>query len=299
MDGYGIPNSFENEEANKNIHPDAINDTSSPQEKGFTEYTGGDFNTGNFGNGYSYGYPYGATITSDYGYTYETENLNNSGYSYDEYTDNPGSSEYSGNEKNTDTSGYSNNTNSSGNTDPSDDFTDSNGSGGSGSSGEAPPENDLKHMVDIMKAALPHLDSTTQESASLIIKTSELMDTFQTVRNNEHVSAFSFSRQNIDLEALLTSIRNVCYARERQIIDSILSFLRMKTMFETYSALSSMMTSQPTDGGNYDSTGNNESTEAGGSGFNPNMMDILSTMLTPEQKSTFDNISMMFNMMQE
>lgn len=161
---------------------------------------------------------------------------------------------------------------------------------------ESPPVNNLKHMVDIMKAALPHLDDQTQESADLIIRTTELMDTLQSARSKEKVSAFSLQRQNIDLEALLSSIRNVCFSRERQIIDSILGFLRMKTMFETYSALSGMM-SQSESTGNAD---NNTGTNTGfGSGFNPGMMELLESMLSPEQKSTFENMSMMFNMMQE
>lgn len=265
MEDNGIPNSSGQGEEYEIDNPNAANESFPSPAGSNTENTYEDFGTGNWSNGDSYGYPYGDTITSDYGYTYGAEDMNNSGYSYT--SDGP---EHAGDTKGPDSSDTSSETSS---------------------------ENPLKHMVDIMKAALPHLDSQTQESASLIIKTSELMDSLQSVRNNDHVSAFSLNRQSIDIEALLNSIRNVCYARERQLIDNILNFLRMKNMFETYSALSGMMASQQSTGENQE--GNKENSSNGGSGFNPNMMDILGTMLTPEQKSTFDNLSMMFNMMQE
>ncbi|SHJ86527.1 hypothetical protein SAMN02745136_01157 [Anaerocolumna jejuensis DSM 15929] len=383
MEGYGNPGSFDKEEAIKKNNPDIANGPTPPPVNGNTGNTNGDFGTGNFGNGYPYGYPYGATITSDYGYNYSAAEINDSGYSYNgvntgspgyagdaagsgslgysnstehsdelkapdsseghESSDNPGSSIHSGgsdsygNLSTSSSSGSSadygsyDNSNSYGSSGISDPFGNSSNPGGSesfgnpgnsgssesfrnpgnsGSSGsstgsessgnsagsdETAPENSLKHMVDIMKAALPHLNGQTQESASLIIKTSELMDSLRTVGSNEHVSALGFDLQNIDLEALLNSIRNVCYASERKIIDNILNLLRMKNMFETYSVLSSMMASQPGTGENPES--NKDDPGGNGTGFNQNMMEILSTMLTPEQKSTFDNISMMFNMM--
>lgn len=371
MEGYGNPGSFDKEEAIKKNNPDIANGPTPPPVNGNTGNTNGDFGTGNFGNGYPYGYPYGATITSDYGYNYSAAEINDSGYSYNgvntgspgyagdaagsgslgysnstehsdelkapdsseghESSDNPGSSIHSGGSDsygNLSTSsspgssvdyGSYDNSNSYGSSGISDPFGNSSNPGGSesfgntGNSGsfgsstgsessgnfagsdETAPENSLKHMVDIMKAALPHLNGQTQESASLIIKTSELMDSLRTVGSNEHVSALGFDLQNIDLEALLNSIRNVCYASERKIIDNILNLLRMKNMFETYSVLSSMMASQPGTGENPES--NKDDPGGNGTGFNQNMMEILSTMLTPEQKSTFDNISMMFNMM--
>ncbi|MGN6714114.1 hypothetical protein [Anaerocolumna jejuensis] len=356
MEGYGNPGSFDKEEAIKKNNPDIANGPTPPPVNGNTGNTNGDFGTGNFGNGYPYGYPYGATITSDYGYNYSAAEINDSGYSYNgvntgspgyagdaagsgslgysnstehsdelkapessgghESSDNPGSSIHSGGSdsygnlstssspgSSVDYGSYDNSSNpggsesfgNPGNSGSSGSSIDSDSSGNSAGSDETAPENSLKHMVDIMKAALPHLNGQTQESASLIIKTSELMDSLRTVGSNEHVSALGFDLQNIDLEALLNSIRNVCYASERQIIDNILNLLRMKNMFETYSALSSMMASQPGTGENPES--NKDDPGGNGTGFNQNMMDILSTMLTPEQKSTFDNISMMFNMM--
>lgn len=288
MDSYGFPSPFdkENTEANINNTPDTTG-SSPPLPDGNAENNSGNFGTGNFNNGYSYGYPYGATITSDYGYSYSAEDLGSSDYSFDE---NPGSTEY-------ETPGSSYYEYSE--TEKQD--TGSNTSEIPNSSEEPPSGDGFKHMVDIMKAALPHLDSSTQESASLLIKTSELMDSLRSVRSQEHVSTFSLNRQNIDIEALLNSVRTVCYARERQLIDNVLNFLRMKNMFDTYSTLSSMMSSSSDDTGTKEEQSQGAENTGGGSGlgFNSNMMDILSTMLSPEQKSTFDNMSMMLNMMQQ
>ncbi len=305
MEGYGMTNSFNNEDADKVNNPNTAGSASSPENN--TINSVGNYNTGNHGSGYPYGYFNGAVnpaasgfkntsaynnnsagnnasdhISADDG-AYDSNNAYNNGFDFT-YQDNPESTESSSQAGAADF-----------------DSTASNEPHEPGSEELPPNENNLKHMLDIMKAAFPHLDNETQESASLIIQTTELMDTLQSVRSKDRVSAFSFQRQNIDIVALLNSIRTVCYARERQIIDSILNFMNMKNMFETYSALSSMMASQAetTENNTENNTNNTESNNGFGSGLNPNMMELLSTMLSPEQKSTFDNLSMMFNMMQE
>ncbi len=287
MDSYGFPNPLDKENTEANIHNPDTTESTPPLNNGNTENNSGNFGTGNFNNGYSYGYPYDATITSDYGYSYSAEDLGGSDYSFDanpegEEYQNPGSSYYEYSDSEKEGTGSTTSENPDGSEEPS-------------------SEDGFKHMVDIMKAALPHLDSGTQESANLIIRASELMESLRTVRTQDRVSTFSLHRQNIDIEALLNSIRTVCYARERQLIDNVLNFLRMKNMFDTYSTLSSMMSSSSDNtGAKEEQTQSTENTGGGnGFGLNSNMMDILSTMLSPEQKSTFDNMSMMLNMMQQ
>jgi len=158
--------------------------------------------------------------------------------------------------------------------------------------------NGLSHAIDIIKAAFPHLDTNTQQSVDLLIKTGELMDSFNTARDPNRVTSLSLSKPNIDIEALLTSIRSVCYERERELIDMILNFLRARNLFNTYSVLSQAMAP-----GSGDSTKQSSSNMFNGfmgdfnTSNNPNMQELLESMLTPEQKSTFDNLSMMFNMM--
>ena len=150
--------------------------------------------------------------------------------------------------------------------------------------------NRFNHIMDIAKAAFPYLDSDSQQSVDLIIKTGELMDAFQSLSQKNSVTTFSIKKQNIDIEALLTSVRNVCYDQEKELIDMVLNFMKAKSLYETYSAFASTMASQ---------SGDSESSDGSSGGFgNPDMMEILSSMLTPEQKSTFDNINMMFGAMQ-
>jgi len=153
-----------------------------------------------------------------------------------------------------------------------------------------PNHNILNHIIDIAKAAFPYLDSDSQQSVDLILKTGELMNAFQSYKQQDTVTTFSIRKQNIDIEALLSNVRNVCYDQERELVDMVLNFIRAKNMFDTYSAFASTMAFQ---------SENTENTDGTSDGMgSPDMMDILGSLLTPEQKSTFDNINMMFSVMQ-
>lgn len=148
----------------------------------------------------------------------------------------------------------------------------------------------FSHLLQIVKAAFPHLDSGTQQSAELIVKTGELMEAFENLNQRGTVTAFSIKNQNIDIEALLTSIRNVCYDRERELVDTFLNLIKAKNLYDTYTAFASVMATQ---------TENTETSDGEtNSGGSPDMMEILGALLTPEQKSTFENINMMFSAMQ-
>lgn len=174
------------------------------------------------------------------------------------------------------------------------DFNDINNN----SADKADNNNTIKHIIDIIKAAFPHLDSESQQSMDLLIKTGELMDSVNAVSKQPTVTAFSIKKKpNIDIETLLTSIRDVCYEKERELIDTILNFIRTKNMYETYMTLSSTLASQTGNTGE-DSRGNFDPSGLFNGMDNPNMMELLEGMLTPEQKSTFENLSMMFQMMQ-
>lgn len=149
----------------------------------------------------------------------------------------------------------------------------------------------FSHVLEIVKAAFPHLDSDTQQSADLIVKTGELMEAFQNFKQRGTVTTFNIRTQNIDIEALLMSIRNVCYDQERELVDTFLNLIKAKNLYDTYSAFASVMATQTENTENSDG-------EPGSSGGGPDMMEILGALLTPEQKSTFDDINMMFNAMQ-
>jgi hypothetical protein len=150
--------------------------------------------------------------------------------------------------------------------------------------------NMISHVVDIMKAAFPYLDSDSQQSVDILIKTDELLQTYHDVSNNKSVTTFSIRKQSIDFEALLRGVRDVCYPQERVIVDMILNFFQAKKLYDTYVTVTQAMSSQPDMSENLGSMF--------GMNSNVNMSEMLESMLTPEQKSTFDNMTMMFNMMQ-
>ena len=158
---------------------------------------------------------------------------------------------------------------------------------------QTPNRGKFSHVLQIIKAAFPHLDSDTQQSAELIVKTGELMEVFENLNQRGTVTAFSFKNQNIDIEALLTSIRNVCYDQERELVDTFLNLIKAKNLYDTYTAFASVMATQTENAENPDGE-----TGSGSSGGSPDMMEILGALLTPEQKSTFENINMMFSAMQ-
>lgn len=163
----------------------------------------------------------------------------------------------------------------------------------------------ISHTLDIIKAAFPYLDSDSQQSLDLLIKMGDLWNTFQSLRQRDTVTTFSLRKQSIDVEALLTNVREVCYDKEREIVDMILNMIKAKNLYDTYVTLTQTMASQSDFSDNQDnsdnSDGTNNSNTSGGlfgMGGNNNMMEILSSLLTPEQKSTFENINLMFNTMQ-
>ncbi|WFR59755.1 hypothetical protein QA584_11915 [Anaerocolumna sp. AGMB13025] len=158
----------------------------------------------------------------------------------------------------------------------------------------APKQNIFSHILDIVRAAFPYLDSDTQQSAQIIVKTGELMDAYNSIRHKDSITTFSMRTQNIDIEALLTNVRTVCTDKERELIDTILNLIKAKNLYDTYTAFASMA-SQSVNTENPD--GSTENSNSGSS--SPDMMDILGAFLTPEQKSTFENINMMFNMTQD
>ncbi len=159
--------------------------------------------------------------------------------------------------------------------------------------------NNLSHTVEILKAAFPYLDSQTQQTLNLVIRTGELFESAQSLSQEGTVTALSIGKQSIDVEALLNGIRAVCTPQERDFIDRILNIFKAKSLYNTYTTLSSAMASQSQSSDSADNDDNtNNSGGIFGTGGDPNMMEILETLLTPEQKSTFDNLNMMFSIMQ-
>lgn len=170
-------------------------------------------------------------------------------------------------------------------------------------------ENSISHTLEIIKAAFPFFDNQTQQAMDLVLKTGELFETFHSISQEGSLTALSLHKSPIDIEGLLNAIREVCNQKEREIVDMILNFLRAKNLYQTYTTLTAAMASQSgnTEGTNYEdnpegqyneNSGTNNMGSLFGMDGNPNMMELLESFLTPEQKSTFDNLNMMLNVMQ-
>lgn len=148
----------------------------------------------------------------------------------------------------------------------------------------------LSHTLDIIKAAFPYLDSQSQQTLNVFIKTGELFETFHSIQPGNLVTSLSVRKQSIDIEALLNGIRDVCNKREKDLIDMILNFYMVKNLYSTYATLASTMASESDGTGNASDLGS-----MFGMDGSTNMMDLLGSFLTPEQKSTFENLNMMFS----
>lgn len=170
---------------------------------------------------------------------------------------------------------------------------------------ESSGKSQIVHIMDILKAAFPYLDSDSQQTVDIFVRAGELMTTIKDLSNNHSVASLSVRKQSIDLEALLTSVRAVCYPREREIIDFFLNIFKAKNLYQTYMNLSQVMASQSQGTEGFEGTGFDPGTDSSGNsggmfGMNidPSMMEMLSSMLPPEQKSTFENLNMILNTMQ-
>lgn len=237
-------------------------------------------------------------------------------------------------------------------------------------------DQDLTHTADIIKAAIPFVDSPLKGTAELFAKFLDLMGSLKSGSITGKLAASGFRTSKIDLEGLLKGIRPICKDKEREMVDTFLNFFNMKRAFEMYNNMMSAMktmqeygdvsfadgmndtdnvmnnfnasafesifktfgsnfgdnnfsnmfsgnsfndsnsetthaaeTSPPdhndaSDENNQSETSNSSqeansednSTNATG-GTNNMMFEMLKTMVPPEQKSTFENLSMLFNSM--
>jgi len=189
----------------------------------------------------------------------------------------------------------------------------------------------ISHTMDLIKAAVPYLGNETKESLDLIIKVGDLIELMGTAtQSKKGLSALSIDINSIDIEGLLTSVRHVCYEKERAIVDMILNFIKAKNMYQTYTTLTQVMASQNGDStdtnnpfgnmgdmasmfGNMGNMGDmaNMFSNMGNMGDMANMFsgkskdgesptnmnEMLEAFLTPEQISTYETLSVLLNAM--
>jgi hypothetical protein len=107
--------------------------------------------------------------------------------------------------------------------------------------GEAMADQDMFHTVEIVKAALPYIDTRSKVMAEFFVKVIDLMGSLKSISNPNNLAACGFEVNKLDLEGLLNGIRPVCNNRERVFVDQILNFFSMKKMFEMYNNMMSAM----------------------------------------------------------
>lgn len=230
-------------------------------------------------------------------------------------------------------------------------------------------DQDFAHTAEIIKAAMPYVDTKMKGMAELFAKLLDLMGSVKIFGKSDKVSTYGVESVKIDVEGLLKGIRPICNLKEREIVDRILNIFNMKRMFEMYNNMMTAMKTMQDMGGfnfgdfgsgndaenvtgnftspnfesifqsfsnnfssessstsgtekdtvHYDSLHNNEadkndrkpspdppppekeksssSNSAGGFNMNNPMFEMLKTMIPPDQKSTFENLSMLLNTM--
>lgn len=145
-----------------------------------------------------------------------------------------------------------------------------------------------QHALEIMKAAMPHLNTSTKNSVELAVKTGELMEAVTSLHTEGQLSACELDNEPIDTEALLVSIQEVCTSTEKETVNMILNFIKAQKLYQTYQLFKAANPGVGTESG--------KESKPFGPGA-PSMMDFLKAQMPEEQRNTFDNLSMILNAM--
>lgn len=139
------------------------------------------------------------------------------------------------------------------------------------------------HVLDIIRAALPYVPSRTRNSMEVAIKTGELAESFSSVGQVAELEACDLENESVDMEGLLLSMQSVAIGPERDMLSTIFNFYKTRSMYQAYQAFRQ---NNPTPELSAASIGNNAP-----NGMNSQLFQFLMSQLSPEQKSTFENIS--------
>jgi hypothetical protein len=127
-------------------------------------------------------------------------------------------------------------------------------------------DQDLLHTAEIMKAALPFIDSRSRVTAEFFTKILDLMGSLKSMTGKVNMAAYGSGSESesekVDVEGLLTGIRPLCNGKEREYVDKILNIFNAKRMFEMYNNfMSTMKTMQEYGGFPFGDTGNGGSSD--------------------------------------
>ena len=109
-------------------------------------------------------------------------------------------------------------------------------------------DQDLLHTAEIMKAALPYIDSPNKVMVEFMMKVFELIAYVRTLRKSLSLAACGYEAGKIDMEGMLNSIKPVCNKKERDFIDKILNIFNMKRVMEMYNSMMEVMNAMQQDG---------------------------------------------------
>lgn len=149
--------------------------------------------------------------------------------------------------------------------------------------------NHTEYVLNIIRAALPYVNSRTRNGMEAAIKTGELAETFQMARKEPELEAYELSNDTVDVEGLLTSVQSVCVGQEREMVNTALNFYKTRNLYQSYQEFRRNSMQAELQAASLNS--------GTGKASSPNntMMEFLLSQLTPEQKSTFEAMSMMIN----
>lgn len=128
--------------------------------------------------------------------------------------------------------------------------------------------------IQMIKAAIPYIQSERQSSLSIYLKYLELRNTITFFHNSNKsdMQACSLSAEESSPLDMLNDIKNYCNEEEQDSINNIIQAFQGYQMYQTYKE-----------------TMKTEGTE----GTNP--LDLMKSFLSPEQSSMLDTYSMLFN----
>lgn len=146
------------------------------------------------------------------------------------------------------------------------------------------------HMLEVLRAAMPYIDSHSQNTMETLLKATDLIHSTKNLSSpSAELSAASLNSKSMDLEGLLSSVRTVGSGQERDMIDKMLNYFKARKLYQTY-----MMFNQNKDTLKAASLGNQNNS---GFGMNANFMEAMKSILPPDQAANLDTMSTLVNAM--
>ncbi|PXV85582.1 hypothetical protein C8E03_11613 [Lachnotalea glycerini] len=133
------------------------------------------------------------------------------------------------------------------------------------------------HHLEIIKAAIPYINTSEQKVISVFVKAAELAETINIFQKPEaSIGICSLGNNSGTILDMLNDVKTVCNTKEQDIINMIINYYNAFQMYNTYRQ-------------SYDDNDNME---------HPNSSTLynnLKDLLTPEQQQMFETYSLMFN----